>query len=337
MSSLTVRCYSKLPDQSISQPIDDVIQFNAIASQFINLVLDESKEVGTSLSVVSKEITSLAIEDDLTWPFHTIPFFDHFSHFSHAITVMEGQAFVPLITLQQRKEWEAYSAKNQIWMDELLSLSDHYHPGNSDFSEEIHSENESTYSTQIQRHENYTHGALIRQEDLHTFDLTGAVDTPTFMYAPIWQHLPFTSSLVNFDMFTVPEFKQAYEALWNNNIPAVFSSAIFPSITSYGTTGDTGPLTQILQGVYSKFIPQKNNTIVDQTNLVAIFSSTLSWMDFFSGILLSETESSLGLILVLVDPDGRNFTYRFDGTVVCILYKFDLFLFIFVRLFCSIS
>jgi hypothetical protein len=281
-----------------------------------------------AFKILSNEITMLAIADDVIWPYYTVPYFDRHSYLDQRLTRTQIQALIPLVRLNQREKWLQYTVKNQNWT--TIPDKGYENVGISAYnsSRRVQSTSSSVTNIPSQQHQyqrydleqyyegteipmtsippymrrmsNYSHGRLVAQTDDNE------------IYLPIWQNTPLDLLLVNYDIYSEPASRNGFDAV-RNTLDNIFSEAFFPFYTQDATIVTEDPYAIIISPVFSNFFHQ-DGTAPKSEDIVAIVASIIPWQVFFSKLYTADSLN--GLILILTDPAGKNFTFRVDGPTV---------------------
>jgi hypothetical protein len=301
-------------------------QYSNVCDHYAKLVHHEAIKIMDAFTIVSNEITVLAIADDAVWPYYTVPYFDRLSYLDQRLTRTEIQGIIPMVRFNEREKWLKYSVSNQNWTttpdngyDNIGSSaynSDH-HSHSSSFSSSAQEEHandseefygETTTSTTsiapyLRRLANYSRGSLIAQTDENE------------LYLPIWQHTPVDVHWVNFDIYSEPAHRNGFDTL-RKTLDNVFTEVFFPFDCEDVTRRKDDPYVVIMSPVFSRFFTQDDTSLISD-DIVGVVSSTIPWKVIFSD--LYTTDALNGLILILTDPAGVKSTFRVDGPKVSLM------------------
>jgi hypothetical protein len=143
------------------------------------------------------------------FPNHTEPQFEITGGFVDGMGGIMSGGFAPLITSEQRLQWEEYSEANQGWVETSAYLKS-IHPGHRD----------ALHGT-IQDHE---HDRRLQGDNNISKIYKWEKDTmilepyePGKLYAPLWQDSPADYSTINVNLLSDPILKDAYEAAAKTN------------------------------------------------------------------------------------------------------------------------
>lgn len=118
--------------------------------------------------------------------------------------------FAPLITVEERADWEAYSVENQGWITE------------SQYLKEVHPVHRDALHGTIQDHEHdrrrlqgTDEGTSISPELFHWEDGVKVVEpsSPGRIYAPLWQVSPADPVAVNADLLADERIAELYDVM----------------------------------------------------------------------------------------------------------------------------
>ena len=73
-------------------------------------------KMADALQSRSEAITSLVLVSGLRWPFVTVPHFEIRGERAREETLSEMFGFAPIVTTEEKQDWEAYSTQSQAWL-----------------------------------------------------------------------------------------------------------------------------------------------------------------------------------------------------------------------------
>jgi hypothetical protein len=146
-----------------------------------------------------------------TFPNHTDPQFEITGGFVDGMSGLASAGFAPLITSEERLQWEQYAVANQGWL-EKSSYLERVHPGHRDalhgtIQDHEHDRrlladntaSESGISKQIYRWGNDT--------------MVPEPYEPGQVYAPLWQISPADYSSINVNLLSDALIKETYDVM----------------------------------------------------------------------------------------------------------------------------
>ena len=265
-----------------------------------------------AIGAFSATITSHMVSSNATWPFVTIPNYEAQVRHISELANIETLAFAPIITTEERNEWETSFVSQNLnpWVQESIATQQMYegYINETLLSYEVKPivQNETSdtngYSTTI-------FGTIYPPSGGWYFDTS----TQKGPYLPLWQISPFqpgrTDSDINFDLNTDSNF--------DGNVIEIISerqAALGRYTTNgYGKDDTMNPAT----GFYYPVLKDTpHNSTVGGTLVTLIY-----WMRFFSNVL---PPSASGLIGVLGNSCNQTFTFRIDGVNVYFVGDNDL-------------
>jgi len=254
---------------------------------------------------LSNAWTAYALQSNSTWPFVTIP--HSAQELEPFLSLADASALTvfPIVPRHLRAEWEAYSVKNQHWIDDDLSHSDR--PLTTSDENETPEETADTISPYIK---NYV-----------------GVDTSPGIWLPWWQYAPVIPNrwFVNFNRLAWNGFGAQLETLLQAKatlsetitfVPGLdYQStrdyAFFDQLLRAGASGQSynpgEPLSYIFYPILQDF---DDGNDPHNPKVVAILSATVNWKSYFQDIL---PDSAQGIVCVVRNSAGQAFTYQVNG------------------------
>ena len=229
---------------------------------------------------------------------------------SNALSKSLQISIAPLITAQNKSEWEKYSVDHQAWIDEGLETA-------ADYNHTFNPKDGSTFFREnlIQPHvwRLDSNGQPIVQEDSEVS--FGLAD-----FAPVWQQspAPHDTSAINFDLLSHPVFRRIYHGMWETQ-QAVMSEVTDLAFLYQGAVKDdiTQPHSFLMHPIY----PTLTNQLQDRNAVVGFLVAVLPWDIYFANIL---SQGVNGIVVVLHNTCGEHFTYEINGPDVVFVGKGDL-------------
>jgi hypothetical protein len=202
----------------------------------------KAKNVFETIESMSTTITSLALATNATWPFVTVP---NFAARGSQVLKLSGSfylALTPLVSGDQREEWELYAQANRGWLIEDVDGTT-------------------------------PEGAQAPPIIPFIWDLgSGSPSPPGQLYGPFWQLSPPVPYVVNQDIFTVPFFDRVYAAI--DQTRKIVLSPVSALITDR-------PMNDTMSWPYSYISAPIFETLQDSSPLVAMTSAVLPWHKYF--------------------------------------------------------
>lgn len=228
------------------------------------------------LNSLGVSFTGYAIGTNSEWPFVTIRDFEaQASHFSGQSRAYSVSLSM-VVSIDQREVWDEYAVANQGWIEESFDFL------------KMNSSNLSEIDSSI---------FGINQENgtRYKFPLTD-------LYAPLWMASPADKlyDKVNHNWLDDPVFNNVYVALALGEPIAVVAP-------------DEGPTTLSVDWPRSAVAIPMFEDFEDNSRIVAVLTTSVSWHTYFEGIL---EEGLYGVLLAVEDTCGKSFLYEIDGPTV---------------------
>jgi class 3 adenylate cyclase len=274
------------------------------------VVHNKAQTIYTTTQNVATTLTSLAIETDVEWPLVDIPQFELHGRLNNKLSKALMISYSPLVTMENRADWEDHAFAEQGWIQEGIDLSPDLHEGY--LSEDFKLAN---ISKDIFRFADGATGLPILQ------DRPGA-DFGPGQYAPVWEQAPapFDPSIINFDLLSHPVFNRIYHGMWETKLP-VMSEVTDLDFFYGGAVREEAdhPHSFLMHPVYSYFSQGVSEVAMD--DLVGFLIVVLPWDSYFANILRKGVN---GMVIVLHSTCGDHFTYQLDGPEAIFLGEGDL-------------
>jgi class 3 adenylate cyclase len=247
--------------------------------------------------------------------------------------------FMPLVSENNRNAWEDYSINQQGWAPEartwetaqkkktssttrLLRGAEASNEEENVFREFLGVNRDtasSKFSRRLSEEADFSSGISSR---IFTVSPSGLpiVDEGSGPYAPIWQTSPAPLKLtsINYNLLSHPVFWDAIEVVLESKEAVVskvlnygFSHESFSGVATESISDD--PISAMYYPVFSSFSENKT--------LVGLLGAELVWTYFFENTL---PDSASGIICVVDNACGQQFTYRIDGENAAFLGVGDL-------------
>ena len=225
-------------------------------------------------------ITSFALSAGAAWPNVTVPHYEVRGQKFFNVSAGKLLSFAPLVT--DLDAWNAFSVREQGWIQESYDLR-----GDDRIPEPIR--------TQVY--------------ELNEEGKPVAVNHRP-EYAPLWQQAraPADTKNINFDLYSNELFRKVFD--FSRLTDSAILSQVFDPATLLGgdasnTFGEAmaHPESILVETVYDSFDASTRN-------VVGALVAAIPWSLYFEGLL---HEGANGLICVLKNTCGDEFTYRLDG------------------------
>jgi hypothetical protein len=206
-----------------------------------------------SLSVTHRASTTIAAGYlNSTFPFHTEPEFEISAGFVDGMGGIMAAAFAPLVTNDQRDQWEAYAVEHQGWIQQSDYLTE-VHPQHLDAlhgtlqdpehdqegtlshgslhgndEQDAHGDEEHGEEHEGEEHEDEEHEDEDHEDEhdpipstIYRWNEMGQnvpeVGTPGQLLAPLWQVSPLNSGAVNANLLADPRVSNLYTSMLQAN------------------------------------------------------------------------------------------------------------------------
>ena len=163
-------------------------QFAFFADKIRDYSLSRARSFVKSIDFTIDTITSEAIVLNQSWPLVTVPHFETKGHHARSLSDADVIAFCPLVSEENRVDWEAYASEQQGWIEqgqERVYGGDYSYP----------------ISPNIMENDDIMNGTLVKAQG----------PAP---YLPVWQMSPppFDPTVVNIDLMSDPSLKRAIQS-----------------------------------------------------------------------------------------------------------------------------
>ena len=189
---------------------------------------------------LSSQVTIAAGLMNSSFPFHTEPQYEMTGGFVDGMGGIMSAAFAPLVSVNQREEWEKYSVENQGWIEESAYLK-RVHPTHRDALHgtiQDHEHDRRLLHGNIQEHGNmHSHRRTQDEEEepsissfIYKYDeITGEKVPETNeqgkLFAPLWQVSPADAGAVNMNLLSDSRFVAIYNHMLETNGATILSQS----------------------------------------------------------------------------------------------------------------
>jgi hypothetical protein len=301
-----------------------VLKFDIYATDVIKIVTWQTDSRFRLMQQLSADMTSAALLQNNVFPNVTHPHFDISAGYADGFGGLLSAVYAPIISNQEREQWEDYSRRNTWWIDESNELRV-VHPGHL-YQSQIHYLK--TY-VDIQSGGNVSDnldedlvGANKHNVSEYVFRLVNGtkVHEPSHSattYAPLWQVSPPEPGIVNVNLFSDSFLYDLYTVMiaMNGTVQSKSTNLVhmFEFVLSDDSSPQTQPHTFIAEPVYDIF--SKSAKIVGVLLAVSPFDNLMS--DVLD-------ENAEGVVCVITDNCGSVISYEINGPNVTFLGYGDL-------------
>ena len=306
---------------------------NTETKTFESAVADSSIKIIESFQSVAEQrlgamasmavmITSHALSTNGTWPFVTVPNFEAQGWHALALMDAEGLIFSPIVSHQDRAEWENnYAPEHIAWVNESKAYQDSINftyvdvnPGgtrtrdrNLQEPEETSRQNTTTEAPQ-EPPNNIPDFSLGYSKEIYAIGPQGVVVSPEKeKYMAWWQRVPGTISGVNMDINIDPTVGGDLLSVMERGHVGLGTM----TLTAYGEFGAP------VSGFYYPVLQELHHS----APAVASLGTQIFWDSFLTDIL---PESINGLYVVLSNTCDQQFTFMLNGPSVQNIGEGDL-------------
>lgn len=310
-----------------NQQVDDFTDtFSNYAQQIQDTVQANAQHKLEAAGALALQIQAYAVAESKTWPYVTLPFFEEHIDATKSLTDAYGVLFFPIVSKENRAEWEAYSVTERGWINESYAAQreiygedksglDNYDETSFDSDEWfVHLWTEDYIFPG--RQPNFTWGFSNKiSTSVHDDpeERRPVVDTKEQDYFfPQWQAAPMTAyyqSTVNWNYGRWDDFYNQTEII-NRTHTAAFGYAWTDQSTP-------GYVSTLLYPIYDQFYdkPEKKKEVV------AFLSLDIFWDVFLDGIL---PPNVFGIQVVIENTCDQSFTFDLKGNAAVFLGEGDL-------------
>ncbi|GKY95745.1 hypothetical protein MPSEU_000535300 [Mayamaea pseudoterrestris] len=242
------------------------------------------------------------------FPAVTIARFDRRSGDARELSGASLIFLAPIVKQSKLAEWEQYAYEQQSWVYNDWS----FHKGEAAFAK-----NPGNITPQIYPYETMNQilasdpswqQAANGESSMHDLNLgpsSPIIDEP--FHVPIWETgpVPTNATIVNFDVYTHPEFKSAIDnALEVNHmmLSGVADLRMLTHFTDHVEAADNSPSSFLINPIYDDFYPGSET--------VAFLFANVQWREFFLNILPPEVE---GILVDIRGTCGDSFSFLLNG------------------------
>ena len=293
---------------------DDVVhRFEDFGYQVSAVARQEAVAVFGLLAYKAINVASYSLDRNVEWPFLTMPHFEERGNTNNRFSRALQMSLVALVSKEKKAMWEDYAWTNQQWVQEGVNSSSDLHV---DFLGPDLKVPEITRSVYRFVGENSTSGDTVPE------DGSGGVDFGPGAYGVVWQQAPapHDPSIINFNLLSHPVFARVYRTMWESS-QAVLSEVLNLGFLYEGAVRDeiTNPHSFLMQPIYPSLA--NGNEKIDRDSLLGFIVGVLPWDTYFLNLLPGHIK---GIIVVLHNSCGEDFTYRLDGQDATYLGEGDL-------------
>lgn len=279
------------------------------AAKIMNTFQVRMEQNAGAIESFSFSLTSYAAFTNKTWPFVTLPDFEVKAASARALAGSVSLTFSPLVTAEEKKEWEVYSVQNREWVQQGLDFEERFGIERIDYRS-------------LQTNPNT---AVISSFDQSGDRLPAQGDGPFF---PVWQSSPVAERMINLDLDSIEVFSVGIDAVWENG-NSVLGQAEVGSTIGEGTLEafrsswskdaskfyeGEGPVVMLFVPIYDELEPATRTS-------TGVLVSLSFWESFMHRVLPSDQG---GLYAVIKSECGDSYTYTINGDTVVYVGEGDL-------------
>lgn len=294
---------------------DFEVQFQGAAEKVLIAFEDIVTQRLDAMSSLAIAATAYGEDQNDEWPFVTLSAFQERASAARKQSKTLYSSVVPLVTYEQRDEWENYTLHEEDWIYEAVEFQSEWDVVQLRVS--LPSYPDEAHPGHILR-DDYEYG--ISREDGYG------------PYHPIWLSSPLLKGLVNFNLGSLPQWLYEIETSMNKNAIVIgrmqtpppgeaihggFLSRFFATAVSIEAgesklyEGD--PFSYAFFSIY--------NTVKGEKKPVAVLFALMRWASYFEDLL---PPNMLEVHVVLDNDCGDQASYTIDGDKVSLLGMGDL-------------
>ena len=288
--------------------------------------------------------TSYALDTKSSWPMITIPDFAVKSWTTRQEMKAETLGILPIVTAEQREQWERYSTYNRDWLEQSRLWEEKSgKTSNSGRRLEFLDETPMATKATVQKEAfidetpmattaNVQKNVDIDETPMATtanfekevdvsYDISwniyaintegeAMVDVGMGPYSPVWMTspAPTDSRMINFNLLSHHLFSQAIEDCLYSRLSVMSRVVNFEAIENSDGKVIDEPMSSILYPVFENF--------EENSNLVAIVAAEIYWHDLLDKSL---PDSATEIICVVESACGQTFSFQINGGEVSFL------------------
>lgn len=320
VSSTCVLGYFTYTYTNGEQEQDFKSQFDNYAEEIVDQSLTNVINTCLLMASFSKTVTSLALFANGTWPMLSLPHFETRASDFLLISKAKQVGLAPLVSDENREDWEKYTVANQDWIQEgldfqyMVASTASFELWNEDVDDatslasEIKMESSTVLGQARPIQETIWRNAFQTNQPI--------VEKSKGPHLPIWQMYPSprSSLVVNFNLLSTPELEELTQVAIRDRHAVLSGIVDNPVLLGTSTTLDVmvNPRSVVLQPVFDSF--------EDDASVVAFLVVTLTW-----DVVLQDVvhEGAQPLVCVLRNACGQVYSYEVVGHEVNFLGEGD--------------
>lgn len=285
--------FSPFSYESVFSLVRHPNRFDDLAQEIIRLSERELQSAFGATKNLGTTITSYGVDSGLAWPQVVVPHFELQGITLADLGRIQHFTIAPLVDVNQLEPWSDFATENQDWIQSGLDVRFGKGAVTAD-----------GISSEVYRMDG----------DLMVPQTGMGIDG---FYAPVWQQYPAPaeSSIVNFDLFSNPNFNEQFYNMGKSPVLSGMSALNFLLTNEIVASNETPPQQAFLmQPLLSDFT---NST---ETKLVGFLVAVLLWKDILDHRIAEETIS-----IVLHDTYANNYlAYELSDTDITPIGDSDL-------------
>ncbi|KAG7352534.1 family 3 adenylate cyclase [Nitzschia inconspicua] len=326
--------------RSLSTKVIDVVDVR-LARQLT--AVDSLRIALTSYALSSSVEDQLMSHSNYLWPYVTLPDWDLRAENVRDMGELLSISLSPVVTAEQRPEWQNYTQENLKWLWETQERQSHDRTRprklqrigslpNVNSIVQSNGKNDTDDVEWVVQNGQYVSKDIYRPQPSGVgFAVESAQNSP---FLPMWTQAPAVSALINLNIFSLAAFgTAAAEAVGTGEVTlsqvydlAAAGPAQRALLTDYftlllrdnnegsnTTRYDGGPVATLSFPVFDSFDVSQG--------LVAILMSVIQFQQYFNNVLPGESGA---VMAVVSNTCGDVFSYEIDGEVVIYLGEGDL-------------
>eukprot|EP00980_Cylindrotheca_fusiformis_P006369 scaffold1356_cov123-Cylindrotheca_fusiformis.AAC.50 len=260
---------------------DFELQYENDAQELLEASDGNEKSVVNHINILSQTIGAWAANTGMQWPNFTLPDFEQYGKGTRYLSGAKLIVFSPLVSREDRADWEAYSVENQQWITKGPGFNNSGEGEQRVIPNSIYKRTSRSYVPEIE----------------------------SDYYSPVWQMspLPSDASIVNFNLLNNPTYARLV-SFTNFTRQSVLSEVL--NTTEF--LGVTPPDEEPGQPHSIVVLPVFQQAYDPYSTIVGHIVAVVPWSKFLNNVLPVAVVS--GIFAVVEDSCGSSFTYFIEST-----------------------
>ncbi|CAB9498276.1 Receptor-type guanylate cyclase gcy [Seminavis robusta] len=290
-------------------------EFANLADEIMDISQQNVKKVFGTLEGLSVAATSHALHNNESFPFVTIPNYPVKGATARASSQALIIAYLPLVSEENRRDWEQYSVDNQDWIQDSYPKDVQVQP----ILQQIHAYGPKEPKPPQENRSRRRHLSSASCSDEGRRMLKERITEPegSGPYAPVWQMTPTPpandTATLNYNLFDKPVYEKGVNFIAYSRKP-VFLDVCNQAAWFGGHYSNKDVLqTAVVQPVFESF--------EEDAPIVGTFVAIIPWKTFFDNIVHARAPE---VRVVLSNTCNEVFTFSIQGHNAVFLDEEDL-------------